>query len=158
MQTLKPALFTVACIAFVAGCAMFGKRDHTTLRFYEQVSSALPASHVRTVELPKLGLTLSVDPTPTLTENDVLSAEIYNTVGGAAVLLRFDPHGLIALDEMTTRCRGQYIVVMLDGRPVAAWLVGRRLTNGQFLLEGDFTDAEAKQLVDSLTEMSHKRR
>lgn len=73
-------------------------------------------------------------------------------------MLRFDPHGMVALDEMTTRTRGQYVVIFLNTKPVAAWLVDKRLTTGQFLLEGDFTDEEARQTVDALNRMGKKRK
>jgi preprotein translocase subunit SecD len=84
----------------------------------------------------------------------VQSAELYNTSGGKAVFLRFDPHGEIVLDEMTTRTRGQYVVVMVNNHPVSAWLVDQRIINGQFLIEGEFTDEEARKIVDDLNKLS----
>jgi preprotein translocase subunit SecD len=72
-------------------------------------------------------------------------------------MLRFDIHGAIKFDELTTRSRGQYLVTFLNGRPVAAWLVDQRITNGQFLVEGDFSDEEAKKAVESLNRMNKKR-
>jgi polyhydroxyalkanoate synthesis regulator phasin len=37
---------------------------------------------------------------------------------------------------------------------VSAWLVNQRIINGQFLVEGDFTDEEAKKIVDDLNKLS----
>ena len=76
--------------------------------------------------------------------------------GGKAIFLRFDPHGTIVLDEMTTRDRGQYLVIFLNKRPVGTWLVGQRIINGQFLVEGDFTDEAAKKAVEALNKMGEK--
>src|SRR5437899_641797 len=100
-----------AALAALVGCALFSKREQTTLRFHEQASAALPESRVRTVELPQLGMRVTISPFPTLSENDIKSAELVPTAGGAAVMLHFDMHGESVLDEMTTRLRGQYIVV-----------------------------------------------
>ena len=158
MQTLKPALLMALMAFLLAGCALFGKRETTTLRIHEQVSGALPDSRVLAVTLPTSGLNLSVNPYPALSEKDVQTAELFPTAGGDAIMLRLDIHGTIVLDEITTRGRGQYLVAMLDGRPVAAWLIADRIINGQLLLEGDFTDAHAQRVVDELNRMSKKRR
>jgi preprotein translocase subunit SecD len=82
---------------------------------------------------------------------------LYDTAGGKAIFLRFDAHGTVLLDEMTTRLRGQYVAVLINKRPVSAWLVDQRIINGQFLIEGDFTDEEAKKVVDDLNKLSKKK-
>ena len=159
MQTLKMALCGGLVMALVFGCALFHqKREETTLRIYEEASSALPAENQQTVEIPRADLKLTVSPYPTLTEQDVQSAELYDTAGGKAVFLRFDPHGTVVLDEMTTRTRGQYVAILVNQRPVGAWLVDQRILNGQFLVEGDFTDAEAKKIVDDLNKLAKKNK
>ena len=66
------------------------------------------------------------------------SAATHQTAGGTAILLRFDTHGAIVLDELTTRTRGEYLVTFLNDRPVAAWLVDQRITNGEFLCRRRF--------------------
>ncbi|MGD0059904.1 MAG: hypothetical protein ABSD58_10845 [Verrucomicrobiia bacterium] len=165
MQLLKMTALGSLAVVVLAGCGAIGKLQlfqpppvSTTLRIYEQSDSALPAETVQTVELPRAGLKLTVNPFPTLTERDVQSAEVYNTSGGKAVFLRFDPHGEIVLDEMTTRTRGQYIVVMVNNHPVSAWLVDQRIINGQFLVEGEFTDEEAQKIVDDLNKLSKQNK
>jgi preprotein translocase subunit SecD len=158
MQTLKTALCVTLVSVVFSGCALFPKRDESTLQIHEQVSSALPAENMLTVVIPKTDLKLAVAPYATLSQKDVLSAELYATAGGEAILLRFDVHGSIVLDEMTTRNRGQYLVTFINNRPVAAWLVNQRILNGQLLVEGDFTDEEAKQVVDSLNKISKANR
>jgi preprotein translocase subunit SecD len=159
MQTLKIALCFALAATLFAGCAIFQKKqDETTMRLYEQADSALPAERLRTIEIPRANLTLTINPFPTLTERDVQSAESYDTAGGKAIFLRFDAHGTVLLDEMTTRTRGQYVAVLINDRPVSIWLVNQRIINGQFLVEGDFTDEEAKKAVDELNKLSKKIR
>jgi preprotein translocase subunit SecD len=159
MQTLKIALFLGLAVTLLVGCATFRKkREETTVRIYEQADSALPAETQQTVEIPGAGLKLTISPFPTLTERDVQSAELYDTAGGKAIFLRFDPHGAIVLDEMTTRTRGQYVAILVNNRPVGAWLVNQRILDGQFLVEGDFTDEEARKIVDGLNKLSKKNR
>jgi hypothetical protein len=157
MQTLKTALCFAVVGALLTGCALFHKKEEgTSVRIYEEANAALPAENRQTVSIPRTGLRLSISPFPTLTELDIQSAELFDTAGGKGIYLRFDPHGTIVLDEMTTRSRGQYLVVLINNRPVSAWLVDQRIINGQFLVEGDFTDEDAKKVVDGLNELSKK--
>jgi preprotein translocase subunit SecD len=157
MQTLKMAVCFALVAAFFVGCALFREKpEEMTVRLYEQVDAALPAENHQAVEIPHTDLKLTISPFPTLTERDVQSAELYDTAGGKAIFLRFDAHGTILLDEMTTRTRGQYVAVLINRRPVSAWLVDQRIINGQFLIEGDFTDEEARKVVDDLNKLSKK--
>lgn len=162
MQLLKMTGVGTLAAVLLAGCGAMRSLQggfqkpivDTTVRFYEQSDSALPAENIQTVVIPHSDLKLTINPFPTITENDVQSAEVYNTAGGKAIFLRFDPHGVILLDEMTTRTKGQYIVVMIDNHPVGAWLVDQRIINGQFLVEGEFTDVEAQKVVDDLNKLA----
>jgi len=158
MQTLKNGLCVALVTLAMTGCALFQKHDETTIRIHEEVDPALPAENRTVVEIPKANLKLTVSPFATLSEKDVLSAELYDTAGGKDILLRFDPHGTFVLEECTTRNRSHYLVTFINNRPVAAWLVNQGIENGQFLVEGDFTDEEAKQVVDALNRMSKKTR
>ncbi len=132
--------------------------DQVSLRIHEEANSALPAETFQTVTIPHTNVKLTVSPFPTLTEQDVQSAELYDTAGGKAIFLRFDPHGTIVLDQMTTRDRSQYLVIFLNRRPVGSWFVNQRILNGQFLVEGDFTDEEAKKAVEALNKLNEKDR
>jgi preprotein translocase subunit SecD len=147
-----------SALMVLTGCALFGGRPETTLRIHEQVGAGLPESRARIIDVPGTGLKIPVSPYAQMTERDVQAAELYHTAGGDAVLLRFDIHGTVKFDELTTRMRGQYLVVFVDDEPAAAWLVDRRVTDGQFLLEADFTDEQARQIVDSLSKTAKKNR
>ncbi|HUI05786.1 MAG TPA: hypothetical protein VL486_02150 [Verrucomicrobiae bacterium] len=158
MQTLKTGLSIALAAGAVTGCALFQRHDQTTVQIHEQVSSALPAENKLIVDIPKADLKLAVSPFATLSERDVHAASLYDTAGGKEILLQFDVHGTFVLDECTTRNRGQYLVTFINNRPVAAWLVNQRILNGQFLIEGDFSDEEARQVVDALNRMAKKNR
>jgi preprotein translocase subunit SecD len=156
MKTIR-RLLLVSFTVLLAGCALFGKHEpETTLAIYEQADPALPPTRVRQVEVPKTGLTIPIDPFPLLTEKSLLSAEFQKTALGAAIYLQFDIHGLMVLQEATTRQRGEHMVAFLNGRPVSAWLVERQIDNGQLLLEGDFGEEEAKQAVNAFNVIGKK--
>ena len=153
-------LAPIGLAILMSGCALFGKREpEATLAVYEQSNSALPAMHVRQVDVPKTGLTIPVNPFPILTEKDVELATLQNTLGGnTAILLQFNIHGQMVLQEATTRNRGDYLVTFLNNRPVSAWLVERPINDGQILLEGDFSEEEAKQAVAAFNALAKKQK
>lgn len=151
---MRNLFFVLMSALLCVGCA---SPKETTLRMYQQVTSPLPSKMYRRVPIPSAGIEINVDPYPVLTERDIFKAELYPTSGGQALLLHFEPVRMIRMDELTTRLRGRYLVTFLDDRPVAAWYVDRRIENGQMLIEGDFTEEEAKKAVESLTRQSKKR-
>jgi len=61
------------------------------------------------------------------------------------------------LQQVTTQSRGKYLVFFLNERPVSAWLVDHTITNSEFLLEGFFTDEEAKEAARSFSDQGRKR-
>jgi preprotein translocase subunit SecD len=152
MKNLLLVCLSVLCLN---GCAT--KKNEVTLRMYEQISSALPTKLFRVVPIPSAGVTVNVEKYAVLTERDVFKAELHPTSGGSAILLKFEAVRTMRMDELTTRNRGRYIVTFLNDHPVAAWFVDRRIENGEMLIEGDFTEKEAKEAVESLNRQSEKR-
>ena len=150
MQTYKPLVM----VTLLAACAA----PKTTLRFHEQVSEASPETRLRMVEVPRTGQRVAVDPYAQITERDVHEARLEPSPGGQVVRLRFDLHGANKLSELTTRMRGRYLVVFVNDRPVAGVLIDQRITNGEFLLEGDLTDDEERALVADLNKLAGRSR
>ena len=141
-------------VAYVTGCA---STPVQTLRFHEQLTGSLPASHARPVQVASTGQQLVINPEPTLTERDVLAAKLEPTTAGDAIRLKFDSHGANLLAEMTTRLRGQSIVVFANERPIAVLLVEQANASGELQLLGDLTDDQSKSLVESLNKTARRR-
>ena len=154
MQMYKTAFISAIGLVLLAGCSLFQrKQPEPIVRLFCEVERSLPEENAHVVAVPKTGLKIPISTFAILTENDVESVKLNQTSGGAVLELHLDPSGRIQLDEVTTRCRGQYIVAFLGRRPVEAWLVDRRVTNGVFVVEGDFTDEEAQKAVDDLNKL-----
>lgn len=154
---MRPIVTTILLLA--TGCAFLKpKPPPVTLRFHEQADAALPSGHYRIVNVPGTDRQIPIDPFAQLNEKDVREARLVATPGGQGVQLYFDLHGANSLTEMTTRLRGRYLVVFVDDRPVAAVLVEKPITNGEFLLEGDMTEAEDRALVNNLNKLAGKRK
>ena len=148
-------VFLIILVAWVTGCASTPPAQ--TLHINEQVIGDLPPPHALKVTIPSTRQQLFINPEPTLTESDVQTAKLEPTNGGDAILLKFDTHGANVLAEMTTRLRGQSVVVFVNDRPVASLLVEHANATGQLLLIGDLTDEQNKALVESLNKAAHSR-
>jgi len=158
MKSLRQIGLFALLPVLLAGCALFGKKEPpATLELYEQASPALPAHLQRTFTIPKTGLAITAHRFPALTDQQLHRAELKETPGGSAIVLRFAPKAMFKLSELTARMRGQYLVTVLDGKPVAAWLVDQRLDLGQITIEGDFTDEQARKAVESFNKEAIKR-
>lgn len=139
-----------AILVGTTGCSTFGKSKESTLRFHEQINPLMGENRVRMVELPFLNQTVPVNAFASLTERDIESVRVVDTAEGKGLAMRFDPHGVIVLDDISVRMRGQMVVIFVDGRPVDAWKVGQRLPDGQILIRPRMTDAEIITLSESL--------
>ena len=151
-------LWTIAlAAALLAGCAGQEEKNAARLTIFEQADDSMPRQTWTTIEVKSAGLKIPIQRFPALTDFDIASVKLTPTAGGAAILVQYDPTGMMKLLELTTRCRSRYLVIFLNDKPVAAWLCDKILNQGQLLVEGDFTDEEAQQAVDSLNKAAKKR-
>lgn len=66
------------------------------------------------------------------------------------VLLQFDAEGTRLFSELTTRTVNKKIAIFLDGEILSAPTVNVPITNGQAVISGQFSVAEARELVTRL--------
>jgi hypothetical protein len=161
MKFVPQFLLTVGLVLGLAGCSSFRapEKPKYTLRFHEEaIGDQMPDSHIRIVTVRNPHLKIGIDPHPTLTEANVLKAELQPTPGGDAILVHFDSHGASLLTEMTARLRGHYFVILVNDRPVAAILCDKIISDGQFQVVGDLTDKETKGVVDAINKLSAQER
>jgi hypothetical protein len=67
--------------------------------------------------------------------------------------LIFGTHGTIELDRLSNNNRGDLLVVLINGTPVAAPQLKRRIVDGVFEFTPDLSPAEATRLVEGLNAM-----
>ena len=66
------------------------------------------------------------------------------------VSLEFNDEGAKLFADITTRNVGKRVAIYLDGSPISIPVVQEVITGGKAQITGDFTDKEAKQLVQRL--------
>jgi hypothetical protein len=152
---MKQFLCLGSCLAVIAlaasGCAMLsaipGPDPENPISFHEEAHPSDNPGVIRTVNVPGTGLRIPINTFPALTERDLIEARYVESVGGPSIELQFDDHGTIVLDSVTTRGRDRYLVVCIDHKPVMAWYITKRITNGKYVLFGYLSEAAAKQYV-----------
>jgi hypothetical protein len=96
----------------------------------------------------------SVEHEPFLTEGDLDGAEVIESRGGFAIRAQFNGHAAMVLEGVTVAHMGQHIVVQChfdENRWLAAPLINRRITNGEFTFTPDATREEAERIVRGLS-------
>jgi preprotein translocase subunit SecD len=145
-----------ALVAGPVGCASWGRQNESTFRLYEEVNPHGEISQVRTVEMPSLMQPVLVKPYAVLTERELVGVRVVQTSEGLALYLKFDPHGSLVLDETTTRMRGQRLVAFADNRPIASWVVEKRISQGEILIRPELSDNEIMVLAENLRRAANR--
>ena len=111
------------------------------------------------------GAQLSVSNVPFLDETSVTNAAVVDTRdGGFAVQVRYDRHGTLVLDAMTTENRGRHLAIFTQFGPgkleQKRWLgapyIGSSITGGVLIFTPNSTRAEAEQVVQGLNNVAKK--
>jgi preprotein translocase subunit SecD len=140
-----------------AGCktAEERTRDKTlaTLRLHLETNQGSGGS---TAVIEIAGAQLAVENTPFLDESSVTNATVVDTRdGGFAMQIRFDRHGTLVLDNMTTENRGRHFAIFTQfgsgnleqQRWLGAPYIGSSLVGGVLIFTPNSTRTEADQVV-----------
>lgn len=156
-------LVAVLLLAALAGCASVEerrmKKAEAVVQFYLEAeydtgnkTEVVPI--FRSTPVP-----VRVFKTPVLDSAYLTDASIVDAVGGFAVVLRFDFHGTLTLENISTAHKGSRIAVYAlfpEGRWLAAPRMATRITNGVLAFTPDATRQEAEYIVRGLKNVANK--
>ena len=158
-------LFLLA-VALSAGCKTSEERSRdkaiTTFRLHLESDQGGTDS---TAVIEIAGAQLYVNNSPFLDETSVTNAAVVDTRdGGFAVQVRYDRHGTLVLDAMTTENRGRHLAIFTQFGPGKLehkrWLgapsIGSSITGGVLIFTPNSTRAEAEQVVQGLNNVAKK--
>ena len=156
---LLGALLVVA----LAGCATSKssseKKEATSLRLYLE-SDYDTGGKTDTVPIYRSSpILVKVEKVPFLDEGSLTEAHVVDTVGGFAIQLKFNSHGSLILEQVTTSYKGRRVAVQAvytEGRWLAAPMIARRIADGDFAFTPDATREEAQRIVRGLNNVAVK--
>jgi len=107
----------LASLLLAAGCASksskFSKEEQSTVRLYLE-GNPRDVGSTGTVLVTRERYPYTIDRAPFLKEDDLVSAKMidgYGPAGGYFIELRYNEHGALMLDMLTTANRGRHIIV-----------------------------------------------
>jgi preprotein translocase subunit SecD len=97
------------------------------------------------------GETIYVSPDVVLSNGDIASAELtHGPAGEPWVAVHLTPEGTTKLAEFTSSHIGQTVAIIVDRKVAAVPTIRAEITDGRTLINGKFTESEAKDLARSI--------
>jgi hypothetical protein len=151
-------------VALLAGCASPGGggsgkkgKEASTLQLFLE-SNPDGGQRTATIQVIRSSpVLLTVDKSPFLDEGHIVDAAVIETVGGFAIMVKYDFHGSLALQSITGSSKGKRIAVyslFTEGRWLAAPMVSTAIKDGMFTFTPDATREEAERIVRGLVNVA----
>lgn len=150
---IQPSLTGLVAIAvFWVGCEAAGpvaEAPEPTLSVAIHTCAVAPMEGF-TQTRDETGQVLYVAALPFVTEDDVQTASLVQSEKRNLVQLEFTPPAAERLARLTTERRGVRLAIYVDGKLIMSPWIWQPITRGSVMLDGEFTRAEAKDIVRRL--------
>src|SRR5205807_1367716 len=138
-QTLYQSRMTralaIAFIIMMMTGIVFAKTKHCVVRVYAQANANDTDVFASPVTTPISGKSIFIEKIPRVSEQDIVAFRAYpGTSGNFGALLQLDEHGRLALETLSIEHRGSVLVVVVNGRTVAEFMVDRRVSDGRLYI------------------------
>jgi hypothetical protein len=142
----------LAASVLVSGCATKAPRDYTpTLaRFFLEAAGTAGTP----VVLPQSGVHMTVNPTPVLTEGDIVNAELVQVDLGKCLMFQLSPAATRDFYRLSVTHQGRRLVLAVNGSPIGARRIDGAIANGAVFVFVEMPDTELPKLVENLKKSS----
>jgi hypothetical protein len=134
--------------------------EASTLRLYLETDYDTTGEKTAVVPVYRAApVLLRIAREPFLDEGHIVDARVVDTVGGFAIAVRYDFHGTLVLDTVSTTYRGQRVAIhstFTEGRWLAAPKLSTPIRDGLLVFTPDATRAEAERIVRGLNNVAVK--
>lgn len=149
-QMIFTRLLLVLSLLGLTACASKPPKNAATLSMHLPAPASLPDYRRMPVVLRMPAISLYIDKFAVLTERDLETAAVTGAGDGFAIRLVFGRHGTIELDRLSLNNRGELLVILINGVPVAAPMLKQRIVDGYFEFTPDLTREQAEKVVEGL--------
>ena len=149
MQKIMSAVLA-GMLALAGGCSTAGpKAPHVKIEF--RAAQNRPGSGLTEMVAPRSDGKVYVSSNALLTDADIESAALKpNRDGASRIEVMFTEEGRRKFSKATTTLIGRPLVILIDGKAIAAPIVRQKITGRRAIIEGSFSQEEAKRIADSL--------
>ena len=155
----------VFCVTVACGCASLKKEKEkmSGIRVHLEVQDTpLAKAHAITV-IRATPLTVNIGDDPIVTEQNLLSAKLVESMGGYAVAVKFDETGGWFLEQATSANPGKHLAIfgqwgetLGESRWLSAQIIGKRIPDGYLVFTPDASRAEMERFVEGLNNTAKK--
>ena len=153
-------LYLIALSILASACQSTKNKDASTLSLHLEINRRGDAKSKAVPIYRAAPVMVNVQQNPFLDNAYLLQASIVDRVdGGFVVSLKFDRHGTLVLNTISTAYRGQRMAIYGDfgeQRWLAAPVIRYRITNGVVTFTPDASRAEAERLVQGLNKIAEE--
>jgi len=147
----------LAVLTLAAGGCQTEKK-FTGLGIHLQTPAQLPESQRTIVVVPNPPLSIAVSRFPEVREVDLESAQVVRTDSRKQLVLQFNRHGTVVIENFTTERRGELYVLTLNSIPVAAPAIREPIRDGRLVIDVDIPDEDLDKLVAGLNAAAKESR
>jgi len=162
-------LYLLSAALLLAGCASEKSKQAklmSALRVHVESNISGPNGFGTTQTISFIRsepVTITVNTTPILAENDITQAAVMSSPGGFAVEVQFNSMGTLTLEQFTAANPGKHLVIFgqwgekgNEGRWIAAPLITHRIANGLLAFTPDASREDCDRLVLGLNNVARK--
>lgn len=130
----------------MAGCA---SKSRVPPESIVRVRFMLEAADNRSLslELPRSGVRIAVNPQPVVTEFDVIEAAVAQVELGRCLMFRLTPSATRDLYRLTGTNQGRRLVLTVDGNPLGARRIEAPIADGTIFVFAEVPDESLERLV-----------
>ena len=133
----------------LAGCA---SKPRVPPESIVRVRFMLEAADNRSLslELPRSGVRIAVNPQPVVTEFDVIEAAVAKVELGRCLMFRLTPSATRDLYRLTGTNQGRRLVLTVDGNPLGARRIEAPIADGTIFVFAELPDEALAKLVEDV--------
>ncbi len=135
-------------LVFSIACGSQGPAKPVALEF--RLAQGEEAPGFETLRVLKNGQAIYLADEVALDGRHVLTAEAKKGLSGFDVLLSFDERGTELFGRLTSDNVGMKMAILVDGELVAAPRIAAPITQGLAMINGDFSEDEARRIAEGL--------
>lgn len=156
-------LVALVFVLFLAGCASSEERERrkeaSSLQLYIE-SEFDTGDKTGVVPIYRASpVMVRVEKVPVLDEGYLVDASVVDVIGGFAIMLKYDFHGRLVLENLSNSRRGSRLAIyttFTESRWLAAPRLSQRITDGTLVFTPDATREEAERIVRGLNNVAIK--
>jgi len=146
-------LLPLLALALVAAAS----KPKLTIRFHLEASPTSGPAFTTTAKLPD-DRGICISKVADIGEGDVAAIYPFPTADGTlGCALRLTMHGQIALDVLSGESHGSTLVGFVNGRPVTAMVIDRRVSDGIITIPRGLTPAEVELMKKNFPTLGEKK-